>query len=557
MTTSELKAERALELSKSAFDKANLTITNVIRDIGVYARPSNDTAGAPDQVQSESKDVTRHTRLFDSTLAMSLELAAGGYKSWLSPATSPFAEIVPPDGLDNDSATIRFCSRASAVVNNILASGNFHTEDHEVVLDLIAFGPGCMFVEEDKDGFNFEQWEAGSYAVLENHRGVADCVFRKKAFSARQARDKFGKDMLPDTVIKNLDIAQKSTITDNYVFCLMPRNDLEKGEANEFLPLGMEFAVYWIHESTKTIVFESGYPEIPAIVSRYLKWGDNPYGRGAAMMALADGRQLNRQQERADQLVEIFLRPPLNVPESMDDADINLSPGGLNYYTTDQRISPINSASGYPELENRIMVRKQSIRDAFHLDMFDAISRKTKEMSATESNLIRQESMDMFSPVYARLVSEHYSRVIKRVFAMVLRKSTIARKIGDTANVLLPEVPPKMIKMLGNGVGELLDPAIRFTSRIALALSEYKARAVRSTFNDRIEIAQFLGPSAFDDLRIPEALAVMARGNGLPEELLKSPEEVQAAQQQRAMMEQAQAEAQVVKDASTAVKNIA
>jgi hypothetical protein len=414
-----------------------------------------------------------------------------------------------------------------------------------------------MFVEEDKDGFNFEQWEAGSYAILENHRGVADCVFRKKAFSARQAREKFGVEMLPEMVTKNLDDPKKSTVTDDYIFCLMPRTDLEKGEASEFLPLGMEFAVYWIHESTKTIVFESGYPEIPAIVSRYLKWGDNPYGRGAAMMALADGRQLNRQQERADQLVEIFLRPPLNVPESMDDADINLSPGGLNYYTTDQKITPIQSASGYPELENRIMVRKKSIRDAFHLDMFDAISRKTKEMSATESNLIRQESMDMFSPVYARLVSEHYSRVIKRVFAMVLRKSILARKIGDTANVLLPEVPRRMMKLLGNGVGEMIDPAIRFTSRIALALSEYKARAVRSTLQDRFELAQILGPSAFDDLRIPESLAVMARGNGMPEDLLKTPEEVQATQQQRAMLEQAQAEAAIAKDASTAVKNVA
>jgi len=64
-------------------------------------------------------------------------------------------------------------------------------------------------------------------------------------------------------------------------------------------------------------------------------------------------------------------------------------------------------------------------------------------------------------------------------------------------------------------------------------------------------------PEAMDALRLPLVVRSTARNNGLPEEWLRDPDEIEAMAAARAEQAQAQAQMQQAESASVAAKNLA
>ena len=54
---------------------------------------------------------------------------------------------------------------------------NFETEVHEMYVDLVVFGTGCMFVEMDKTSLRFSTRHISEFYVAEDQYGIVDTVF--------------------------------------------------------------------------------------------------------------------------------------------------------------------------------------------------------------------------------------------------------------------------------------------------------------------------------------------------------------------------------------------
>jgi len=559
--TREEKAQRILQMHERTRSEFNVH-QNAMRVIADYCRPSNDTVDSGDGKPQPAQALKRHTRLFDTTASRAVIKHAAGVKSWMSSSQKRWFLADPPVAYKHDEEVIKFYMACTEVMEQLMKDSvsSFHTEDQEAMQDGCAFGIRCLFVDEpQKDGsLLVQQWEPGSFACEENNKGRLDKFVRVKEMTAQQAKSEFGEANLPEKVRADLMKEASKGNKHTFIHAIYPREDDERNADHDYLAQNKAIASCWVHLDSKTLVRESGFDEMPVIGSRYLKKPGSPYGIGAALVSLADARQLNYLQERIDVMIGLLVNPTMNVPSEFDASDVNLGEGGINYYNDPQRmITPMQRqvSNGQQEMA-RVQMRREDIRDAFFLNIFEAVSRKTKEMSALEADLVSKEAIELFSPMFTLMTGEHYQPALSRIFLMYLRQSEIARAVGDVSRAVFPPIPKKLLREIKPGLAEFPTPQFSYTSRIALALQQLHSQAFNNSLMRRTQLGNIIGEAAFDDINLPVALKEMDRSDGLPENWFRSPQEVQQMQQNRAQQAQLQAMAAAAKDGSAAVKNI-
>ena len=142
------------------------------------------------------------------------------------------------------------------------------------------------------------------------------------------------------------------------------------------------------------------------------------------------------------------------------------------------------------------------------------------------------------------MATEHYTRVLNRQFLIMLRAGRF------------PPVPKKMQIQMDDGSTEIMPPQITFSSRIALAITNRSREAVAMDLQRRAEMANIIGPAALDGINVVKALNYVSRGNGVPEELLRTEQEIAELQAARAEQEAAAAQAQEMEQLASAAGKI-
>ena len=96
--------------------------------------------------------------------------------------------------LGRDEEVQRWLEDSSQRMMRAFTMSNFETEVHEMYVDLVVFGTGCMFVEMDDKTLRFSTRHISEFYVTEDQYGIVDTVFRKYEIPARQAVQRFGID---------------------------------------------------------------------------------------------------------------------------------------------------------------------------------------------------------------------------------------------------------------------------------------------------------------------------------------------------------------------------
>jgi hypothetical protein len=172
--------------------------------------------------------------------------------------------------------------------------------------------------------------------------------------------------------------------------------------------------------------------------------------------------------------------------------------------------------------------KKQEIEEAFHVDLFNALAVREKTMTATEVLEIVAEKLILFSPTFARLVTEQLNPVMQRVWSILLRMGKF------------PEVPEGVLVEGADGGPEVPSPTVNFVSKVALATKAIENRSWSQFWNMLVSILE-VDPNAVDNIDLDKVVRGVADNLGIPSDWVATKDAVASKRQLRE--EQAKAEA--------------
>ena len=246
-------------------------------------------------------------KVFDSTAPLALERFGAAIESMLTPRTQTWHELTFK-GMDKSRPDEGLKQVLSALNKALFAAryapgANFASQAHETYMGLGAFGNGAIFVDEDRErlGLRYRSIPFAQCFWAENFQGQVDTVHRKFELTARQFKQMFGEDELPETIrtAAEKEPGRKFEL----IHCVRPREDADWSKADY---RGMRYASYYVSYEGRKLLREGGYRSMRYACCRYVMAPREVYGRGPAMTVLADIKSVNEQQKtllRTGQLV--------------------------------------------------------------------------------------------------------------------------------------------------------------------------------------------------------------------------------------------------------------
>lgn len=474
------------------------------------------------------------TRLLNSVAVEANEILASGCMSWIMPSEGRWFVWKPSPQQEGNDAVEEWLQHCTEVAQTILFSSNFYSRAHEVLQDRSTYGTASLWAEAGTRGpLNFRAWDVGTFVVSENAEGYCDMIFRSIERTARQAKAEF--DTLPAVVQVHLSSGKIETKT-RYLQCIFPREitaqSAEKGAR------GMPFASIYIHEESKSIVKESGFEELPAFVTRYLKWSEaSAYGVSPAMRALAEIRGVNYLELLMATLAEVTVNPRIILPQGYQGVP-DLRAGGITMGGTTQDTFPKEwGTGGRFDIGLNLLERKEkAVNEAFHRSLFEMFNNRTGDLNIPHVRALEAEKLSRFSPAFTALTSEFINPVVERVFMLLFRGG------------LLPPAPREAYVLDALGRSTILFPRCVQTNRMSLAMQQAKKQGLS-------ELVAMFGPLAaagmpvFDNIDSDRAWRDLSRGEGLPADYLVNEDTVKQLRDARAQAAQAAQQKEIAMEA--------
>lgn len=520
----QLKTERATWWSQWSEITAYLTPTQ-----GRYFR------------QDRNKGQKRYGNIYDNTGSRGLGVLAAGLMGGLTSPARPWFRLGTADAdLNKVPAVKQWLADVTNIMLTVFQKSNTYRALHNVYRELGAFGTGVAIVVADFENMiHHHPITTGQYCVATNFQGRVDTLYREFDMTVAQLVQEFGIENVSQSVKAMFERGSlDSWVT--VLHAIEPRHDRDaslKDARNMawsdiYLELGAPEDKY---------LRESGHNRFPVLAPRWDVQGGDIYGNSPGMEALGDIKQLQHEQLRKAQAIDLMVNPPLQVPTSMKNRDVERMPGGITFVDTASTGKAIQTAY---DVNLNIAYLLQDIQDvrgrinnAFYVDLFMMISQdnaSTTRMTATEVAERHEEKMLMLGPVLERLQDELLDPLIDITFNRLVESGT------------LPPAPEEL-------QGKTL--SVELVSMLAQA-----QRAVATNGVDRFmgalgQVAQFK-PEVLDKFDADKWADEYSDMLGVSPDLVVPEDQVQQIRQQRAKAEQAAQQAQQNNLASQTAKNL-
>lgn len=494
---------------------------NLWQKIAEYTCPRKD-----DITRTSSPGESKYDNLLDSTAMTSGELLSGSLHGMLSNPSGFFFNLSTGEvELDNNDNVRKYIQEVVRRIHDRLSNSNFHTEVHEYYLDLVNFGNGCMFINEDEDQvISFSTKALKEVVVMENSKGRVDCLYRCIKWTAKDIADEFGEDVLTPKLAK--EFKEGSANKHEVIHAIYPRNmyGASKGQA---------YVSQYILKEDKLVLETSGFNELNFIFGRWSKVSGEEYGRGAGEKALPEAKTVNVMMATTIKAAQKMVDPPLQAPDDGFITKISTRAAGVSYYrsgSTD-RIEPVYNNAQVDFGFQLIEMKRAQIREAYYVDQLKL--REGPQMTAAEVSERVEQAMRFLGPMLGRQQNEFLQPLIDRVASIMYRK-------GE-----LPEPPAEL--------GNVKQLKVQFSSVMAMTQRLNEVTNIQRTMG---AMAPFIGadPTVLDNYDGDAAARYIGKLFNFPQELIRNTDLVEKmrADRQEAMQAQQQAamEAQQVDSAA-------
>jgi hypothetical protein len=492
---------------------------------------------------------TREGMLFDTTAGDSLQIMAGGLMSWMMPANEPWFGFDPTRQLRGSDRVKAWAQECSELGREYLSNSSYYTEAHEDLLSHCGFGTSALYYAMEEGALRFEHLPTGSYCIEENRFSVVDTLFREFEWTIEEASKFFGKESLSRNSREALDDDKRKLAKIKILHAVYPRPASERptDEISRMADWGKAFASCYVEIAEKHTLRESGFDHFPFSVGRYLKWtaleGKTAYGYGPGFAALPDTRQINFLQMMMDCEAEKRVRPSMIADERME-GDIVLSAGGITYISQGMfEPKPIQVGGDYNVGQDRVKMRADAIRAKFHAQLFNMFEGLDGVRTATEINERAAEKITAITPAFSRIANEKHTPMLQGLFSQWMEAG------------MLPIPPPEAVQRISEFVGIVPNPAITFSSRLALAI-----KSLRNIDADRhIQRIMAIAPirpevmEPFDWIKWARG---SARDAGVPTDYILDEEIVAQNMAAKAQAQAAQAQMQMIEQGAKALGSV-
>jgi len=511
----------------------------------------------PNQM-SRGSPINQH--IIDDTGTFSARNLAAGLLSGKSSPLRPWFKLRIGRQTSAETNPVSLWLKAcEEILYAIFHESNFYNSMAQFYYDLVIFGTAVIIIYEDFDNvINCYNPCAGEYYIDIDGKYRPCIMYREFTMTVAAVVDEFGIDNVSANV-KQLYQTPNTTGSSgsNLTREIIVAHAIEPNDDDRDFGIPKEFKFrecYWEwggsaspqsgSQMPPAFLRKRGFYEQPQATVRWDLVSNDPYGRSPAMDALGDQKQLQLETKRKAQAIDKMVNPPLVADIQLKNQPASLLPGGVTYVTgfasTGKAAIGTIYDTKFPvaEITQDLEEVRNRINRAFFIDLFQTISQyeTRSNITATEIDARRAESMIMLGPVLERIDNEGLKVILERVFNIASR----AR--------ILPPPPPEI-------AGMNID--VEFVSMLAQAQSAAAAGSIERVLGIAGNLAG-VDPSVMDNVNVDKAIDIYSTLLNNDPRIMRSPEEVamirqqrQEQQQQAAMAEQAEVASKLATGAKT------
>lgn len=491
-------------------------------EISDYLLPEYSTMfgswGSPHRTEGDK----RMSLIYESAPLKSLDRAVSATDHLMTPADQVWHYFSSPDPAINEDREARLYFDA---VNEIVRAArdnpqaNFASQKELIYESLIAYGTGgALYIDDfEGSGLRYRHCHLSEIYILQNHQYMVDTVYRHFSYTAHQMST---KKAWAGTLPQKVKDALKNRPEEKFeiLHCVKPRQarGLYRADGK-----GMKYASYYIFYSGKdsVILSEGGYNVMPYVIPRYCRAGHEVYGRGIGMRILPDVKNMNQMALAYLKQSHLAIDPPWAVYDD-DEVDVpSIIPGSAVAGGLDKEGRFLAQPYQFGQIQfgrENMIDKRRDIDQHFDLDVFEIYLNKDR-MTATEVLQRKAEKIALLYPRLVKLYAEFHAPLIERELDVLARNG----ELPPLPRILQPRrgEPKKKYKL-------------KFDSPLTQAQESGRIASFFRLWEQTVAMVSTTGDprdrEALDRLNLPKAVQWAARGSGVPEELLRSDEEIAA-----------------------------
>ena len=443
--------------------------------------------------------------IFDETAVVGVQEFASRLQDGLVPNYSRWSELKPgSDVMPEERPSMeKDLDDITQYVFEVLQSSNFAQEIHEAFLDL-AVGTGALIAEMG-DAVNPVRFQAISMPELyidEGPTGAVDWLFRPRKLRLEDILTLWPEANIPIEIIEKG--AKDSESTFNVMLCTY--RDITRLNEDVFL-----HKVILVNE--KCIIHEDVFEGVgsnPFLIFRWAKAAGEVWGRGPLIQSLPAIKTCNLTVQLILENAELSVA---GLWQADDDGVVNvdtiqLVPGTIIPKAAGSNgLQPLSPGGDFNVANLVLADMRANIKRALYNDMLGNPNQSTP-MSATEVAERQADLSRRMGSAFGRLQAELVDPVIKRVI-------WILKQLG---RIELPTVNNREV-------------SIRSVSPLAQAQAQ---QDISNTLRFMEAVGTTFGPETLNQtVKQAEATEYLANKFNVPEQIVRTPAEVQQIQAQQ------------------------
>lgn len=495
-------------------------------------------------VTDRNKGERRHNNIYDNTGTRALRVLGAGLMGGATSPARPWFRLATADPDLMDYAPVKlWLSAVQRQMLDIFQRSNTYRSLHTMYEEIGAFGTGATVLMDDfTDVIRHHSLTTGEFAIATDYRGTVTTMYREFQKTVGELVGEFGIANVSNTVKTLHDRGSLDTWV-TLVHAIEPRVDRDPRMKNA---QNMPFkSVYFeLGSDQGKYLRESGFKVFRGLVPRWSVTGGDIYGSSPGMEALGDIKQLQHQQLRKAQAIDYMTKPPLQLPSSMKNREVDMLPGGATYVDMANPSGGVKSLFEVRLELNHLLADIQDVRgrinSSFYTDLFLMLANSNRtNMTATEVAERHEEKLLMLGPVLERLHNELLDPLIEITFSRMIEAGMVPPPPEELQNV---DLNVQYVSMLAQAQRAVATNGIdRFVGNLG-AVAQFKPDVLDKFDSDK-------WADAYSDmLGIDPELVVSNERVAL---IRQSRAEAQAAAQQQAQNAQAAATARDLAAAKT------